>query len=413
MRLTLDYGKDGLSVDLPDDRVVKVLGLQPTTPLADVSRAVRDAIAHPIGSKPLGELTVGKKTACIVICDITRPVPNREILAPILDALRQGGIDPTILIATGTHRPNLGAELDLLVGPNVAASVKVENHCCTDAHPYLGISPNGVPIYLNRIYLEADLKITIGMIEPHFMAGYAGGRKMVMPGIAGLETVQAWHSPRFLEHPNATNGVVEGNPVHEESLAIARMFPPDMIIDVALDPQKRPYAVFAGDLEQAWTGGVALVRSKVTDTVPEPVDVVVTTCGGFPLDLTFYQSVKGMVGALPILKPGGTIVLASACDEGIGNPHFAKTLLGLQDIATFLTQISSPDWRPIPDQWQVEELAKACRSATIRMVARGIDPATLAKLHVQPFQSVEGALEDLTGTIAVIPKGPYVLPAIA
>jgi nickel-dependent lactate racemase len=413
MRLSLDYGREGLVADFPADRVVKVLSLQPTTPLPNVQVAVSEALENPIGTRPLSKLVTGKKTACIVICDITRPVPNQDILPPLIKTLAAHNVSTKILIATGTHRPNLGEEVCRLVGPEIASQIEIVNHVCTDAHPYLGESPNGVPISLNQIYLDADVKVTVGMIEPHFMAGFAGGRKMVMPGVAGLKTVQNWHSPRFLEHANATNGILLGNPVHEEALSIARAFPPDMIVDVALDPHKRPYAVFAGDMELAWNAGVELVREKVTDYVPLPVDVVVTTSGGYPLDLTFYQSVKGMVGALPILKEGGTIILASACDEGIGNQHFADTLLGLRSISDFLGKISDPNWVPIPDQWQVEELTKVCRHATVKMVCRGIPHEMLTRLHVQPSPSIEDALAGHpNGSIAVIPKGPYVLPKI-
>ncbi|RYG18375.1 nickel-dependent lactate racemase, partial [bacterium] len=357
----------------------------------------------------------------VVVCDITRPVPNAQVVPPVLDALDAAEVqEVTILIATGTHRPNLGDEIVQLLGPEVPQRASVVNHVCTDDASLrdLGVSPNGVPIHLNTLYLDADVKVTVGMIEPHFMAGFAGGRKMVMPGIAGLKTVQAWHSPRFLEHPNATNGIVDGNPVHEESLAIAKLAPPDLILDTALDSKKQPCGIFAGDMEAAWRAGVEFVRGNVAATVPEPVDIVVTSGGGYPLDLTFYQAVKGMVAALPILKPGGTVVIASACDEGIGNPHFAATLFGCDDIERFVETISDPAWIPVPDQWQVEEFAKARRGRKVRMVARGIPEETLSRLFVIPHTSVEdaiaAALEDHgpDAKIAVIPKGPYVLPSV-
>jgi nickel-dependent lactate racemase len=275
-----------------------------------------------------------------------------------------------------------------------------------------------VPVYLNRVYLDADLRITVGMIEPHFMAGYAGGRKMVMPGVAGLESVQAWHSPRFLEHPKATNGEVEGNPVHEESLAIARMAPPDFIVDCALDTAKRPCAFFAGDMELAWNRGVEFVKLGVRADVLEPVDIVVTSGGGYPLDLTFYQAVKGMVGALPILKPGGSIVIASECQEGIGSRHFTDCLLGLETIEDFPERIESPDWKFVPDQWQIELFARAVRGRTIFLVSSGIPQDLSGQLFVVPQPSIEAALErafalhGASPTVAAIPKGPYVLPGV-
>ncbi len=364
MRVRLDYGRMGLEAEVPDERLARVLSLQNVPPLQDPQGAAAAALENPIGKPPLREVARGKRDACIVVCDITRPVPNPILLPPVLEALAAGGIPRervTILIATGTHRPNLGAELDEMLGPGIAASVRVVNHVCTESEAMrsLGVSEGGVPIFLNKTYLDAEVKITIGMIEPHFMAGYAGGRKMVMPGIAALETVQAWHSPRFLEHPNATNGITDGNPVHEEALKIARLAPPDLILDVALDNLKRPCGVFCGDMEIAWNEGVRFVARNATATLPEPVDVVLTTCGGYPLDKTFYQAVKGMVGALPILKPGGTVVLAAECEEGVGQAHFERALLETTDIHRFPETIQEPGWTFVPDQWQIEELSRS------------------------------------------------------
>ena len=419
MRVNLEFGSTPIAFNAPEQAIV--LGLPNTTPLEDVTEAARQALASPIGTKAFAQIVQGKKSACIVVCDLTRPVPNSKVIPPVLDILEAEGIeDIVILIATGTHRPNLGDEITKLLAEDIPRRCRVVNHICTeeDTLRYLGESRNGVPVWINKAYLDAEVRVTIGMIEPHFMAGYAGGRKMVMPGIAGLATVQAWHSPRFLEHPNATNGRVDGNPVHEESLAIAKMAPPDLILDTALDSAKRPCGIFAGELHEAWRAGVAFVRGNVLAEVPEAVDIVITSGGGYPLDLTFYQAVKGMVGALPILKTGGTIIIASACDEGIGNPHFAQTLLDFDDLEIFMQTISNPLWKPVADQWQVEELAKAARGRKIRMVNRGIPPEVLAELFVVPHATVEEALEAAIqehggdAKIVVIPKGPYVLPAL-
>ncbi len=423
MRVRLDYGRQGLEVELPDRNVVGVLSLRNAPHLADPNPALSAALERPIGSAPLSELARGKRNACIVVCDVTRPVPNPTILPHVLRALESGGIprsEVTILVATGTHRPNLGEELARMVGEEAMRDCRVVNHYCEDhdAMVDLGESPMGVPVRLNRAYVEADLKVTSGMIEPHFMAGYAGGRKMVMPGVAALETVQAWHSPRFLEHPNATMGVTVGNPVHEESLAIAKMARPDFIVDVALDVEKRICAVFAGDLEEAWEAGVAFVAKTVFDFVDAPVDICVTTSGGHPLDLTYYQTIKGLVGALPIVKPGGTIIVASRIAEGVGNDHFFETLMRIDDIRAFPETIQRPDWTPVGDQWQIEELAKAVRHHRVSVVTEGLDPDLLTRLFVTPFPTVETAVEEALAVhgpdakIAVIPKGPYVIPAI-
>lgn len=423
MKLKLDYGKEGLHVELPDENVVGVLSIKVSEPLPNPAESVRSALADSIGSAPLAKLAKGKRNACIVVCDVTRPVPNPIILPEILSVLEAAGIakrDVTILVATGTHRPNLGDELERMIGKEAATECQVVNSVCTNDEDFrdLGTSPHDIPVKLHKRYLDADLKITVGMIEPHFMAGYAGGRKMVMPGIAALETIQNWHSPRFLEHPNATMGITTGNPVHEGSLAVAKMARPDFIVDVALDVQKRMCAVFAGDMEAAWNTGVEFVAPNVHDYVDAPVDIVITTCGGFPLDLTFYQTVKGMVGALPIVRKGGTIIIASAMTEGVGLPHFKDALLETEDIFAFPKTISQPDWKFLGDQWQVEELSKAVRHAEVWLKCEGIPDELLSRLFVTPIHAIEDAVERAlekhgqNARIAVIPKGPYVIPAI-
>ncbi len=480
MRLRLEYGRSGLEAELPDDNLVGVLTLNPAPPVPDPRAAVEEALAHPIGALPLEELARRRRDACIVVCDVTRPVPNSVLLPPMLESLERAGIPReriTILVATGTHRPNEGAELEAMLGSEVASSYRVVNHVCTDraSHVDLGIScqitddsgirglssvvrglrairgpqtgsgpeylntrtpehppdsgpstinhqpstPSvGLPVLLDRTYCDADLKLTVGLIEPHFMAGYSGGRKLIMPGLAALETVQAWHSPRFLEHPNASMGVVDGNPVHEEALRIARMVPPDLILDVTLDERNRITGVFAGEMEAAWRTGVAAAERAAHAPVPEPVDVVVTTCAGYPLDATFYQAVKGMVGALPILRPGGSIIIAASCSEGIGGQDFTRTLLETEDLCRFREDIQRSDWRFIPDQWEVEELAKAVSRADVYCVCDGIAPETLARCFVTPVETVEqgvhAALAKLGAhaTIAAIPKGPYVIPYV-
>jgi nickel-dependent lactate racemase len=424
VQVRLEYGRDGLVAEVPDANLAGVLRLTPFPPLSEPAEAVRNALQRPIGTATLRQLAADKRRVCIVICDITRPVPNTLLLPVVLAELHAAGVPSssiTILIATGTHRPNEGAELEALVGAGIARSIRCVNHVCTDteAQAALGTSPNGVPVRLDREYVDADLRITVGLIEPHFMAGFSGGRKLVMPGIAALETVQAWHSPRFLEHPNAASGVVEGNPVHEEALAIARMCPPDMTIDVTLDENNRITGVFAGDMWEAWSTGVAFARRSVGATVPQPVDIVVTTCAGHPLDATFYQAVKGMVGALPIVKRGGSIIIASQCAEGIGSPHFRELLFGHDDLAEFLRIIQGENWIFVPDQWEVEELARAALHAKIYLVCDGIPSEEAENIFVTPAASVEDALEmafaehGRNASVAVIPKGPYVIASVA
>jgi nickel-dependent lactate racemase len=429
MRIRLEYGRTGLEVELPDQNVVKCLGYRPAQPLSDPDDAVRQALAAPIGSPPLAELVRARTkssphttTACVVICDITRPVPNRVILPPLLSTLEAAGISRDrilVLVATGLHRPNTREELIEMVGPEVVENYAIENHAGRDlsSHTYLGDTPRGVPAWIDSRYVQADVKITTGLIEPHFMAGFSGGRKLICPGLAGLDTIRVWHSPDFLEHPNARSGCLEGNPVHEENTCIARMAGCDFIVNVVIDDHRRVLSVVAGDMEQAFCRGVEFARGFVLDTVPEPVDIVVASSAGFPLDATYYQTVKGMVAASAIVKPGGTIVLAAGMSEGIGSPEFQQVYADHPSLDVFMECIESKQYF-MPDQWQLEEFVRAYRKARIRVVTDGLSPEVLRRLYVEPAESVEAAVADAIAqygaraTIAVIPKGPYVMAEV-
>ncbi|MAB90014.1 MAG: hypothetical protein CMJ90_11210 [Planctomycetes bacterium] len=422
MRVRLEYGREGLEVELPDERVVRSLAYKDAEPLADPVAAVQRVLAEPIASPPVAELAQGKKTACVVICDITRPVPNELILTPLLETIEAAGVPRegiTILIATGLHRPNEGEELVELVGRRIAETYRIENHFGErrDELTYLGESPRGVPIWINTHFVDAELKITTGLIEPHLMAGYSGGRKVICPGIAGLDTIKAWHSPKFLEHPRADCGLLDGNPVHEENTWIAKKVGCDFIVNTVIDDQRRPLEFFAGDMEAAFIVGAEFVRDVVRDTVAAPVDIVVTCSAGYPLDTTFYQAVKGLTGALPIVKEGGTIIMAAGLSEGIGSAPFQQLFKENPSLDVFMERILGEDYF-LMDQWQLEELAKVRRKARVKVVSDGLDSETIDQLFVESADSVEDAVQaslDEYGpdaSIAVIPKGPYVLAQV-
>jgi nickel-dependent lactate racemase len=423
MRITLEYGKTGLEVDIPDENLVGPLELQPSEPIPDPQRVLEEMLMRPIGTPSLAELARGKKSACILICDITRPVPNQLILPPVLRTLEQAGIareSILILIATGLHRPNEGDEIVELVGAEIAAHYRIENHHgkMLDEHTYLGDSPRGVPTWIDTRYIEADLKITTGLIEPHLMAGFSGGRKVICPGIAALETVKVWHGPDFLEHPKADCGILTGNPVHEENTRIAQMAGCDFIVNVTLDEQRCVTSLVAGDMEQAFLKGVAFVETVVKATVSKPCDIVVTSSAGYPLDTTYYQSIKGLIGVLPIVKAGGTIIIAASLSEGIGSPEFRQLFDENQNLDQFMQRILGKDYF-VMDQWQLEELAKVRRKARVKFVSDGLPAATLNRLFVEAATSVEQAIDEAladhgpSASIAVVPKGPYVLPVVA
>lgn len=423
MQVRLEYGRTGMNVEIPDHLNARTLAYKDAVPLPDPHGVVRDVMANPIGARPLAELARGRRDACILICDITRPVPNEMILRPMLETLEANGIPRDkilILVATGLHRPSLGQELVEMVGQWIVDNYRIENHDGQnlEEHTYLGQSPRGVPIWIDTRYVRADLKITVGLIEPHLMAGFSGGRKLICPGIAALETVKVWHGPTFLEHPNADCGILDANPVHEENTWIARRTGCDFIVNVVIDAQRRPLKFVAGDMEAAFMEGVRFCRAVVRDTVPEPVDIVVTSCAGYPLDTTFYQAVKGLTGALPIVRKGGTIIMAASLAEGIGSPQFQQLFKENSSLEVFVERILGRDYF-VMDQWQLEELAKVCRKVKVKIVSNGLPATTIDTLFVESAPSVEQALSDsLTeygpqAKVAVIPKGPYVLAQVA
>lgn len=423
MQVRLEYGRTGLDVKLPADRDVRVLTYKEIPPLTAPDADLLARLRGPNGTSSLRQLAKGRRSACILICDITRPVPNELILRHVLAELEAAGMARErilILVATGLHRPNISDELIELVGQDIANKYRIENHDGQDrnSHVYLGESPNGVPIWIDSRYANADLKIATGLIEPHFMAGYSGGRKLICPGVAALETIKVWHGPQFLEHPNADTGILIGNPVHEENTWIARHVGCDFIVNAVIDADRQPLKFVAGEMIEAFEEGVAFVRDIVTDTIDKPVDIVITSSAGYPLDTTFYQSVKGMSAALPIVIEGGTIIVAASLSEGIGSPQFQELFDDHPSLEVFLERIISGEYFKM-DQWQMEKLAKVCRKATVKMVSDGLSPQVLERLYVQSSPDVESAVSEAldkhgpTAKIAVLPKGPYVVAKVA
>ena len=422
LQFTLDYGRTGLPVSLPADRVVGPLAIKHVPQLEDPEGAVAAALEKPIGTQSLRALAKGRKDACILICDITRPVPNQTILRPTLQVLDEAGISREnilILVATGLHRPSTEAEKLEMLGPEIVAGYRVEDHFGTrlDEHTFVGTTSRGIPGWIDSRYVKAGLKIATGLIEPHLMAGYSGGRKLICPGVAALETVKRWHGPELLEHPRADCGILDGNPVHEENTQIARMAGCDFIVNVTLDSDRRVTSVVAGDMEKAFLEGVRFMENVCRADVSEPVDIVVTSSAGYPLDTTFYQAVKGLTGCLPIVKQGGTIILAASLSEGLGSPEFQSLFRENPSLEVFMERILGKEYFVL-DQWQLEELAKVRRKARVKIVSDGLPPDVLSSCFVEPAATVEGAVADSLAEygpdamVAVIPKGPYVLPVV-
>ncbi len=420
-RVALAFGKNGLTVDLPEGFRYRVLEARSARPLPDAAGELARGLDEPIGCTPLEQLARGKKTAAISVCDITRPAPNRQVLPPLLARLEKAGIPRervTILIATGLHRPATDAEVLEIVGSETAATCRVLNH---DArvlaqHRRLGVTSSGTPVYIDERFVAADLHITLGFIEPHLMLGFSGGRKLIAPGLAARETIEVLHSPKFMRDPRAVEGSIHDNPLHRELLEIARMARHDFIVDVALARDRRIAGVFAGHPEEAHRRGVEFVRQTMLETLDEPVDAAITTAAGYPLDLTFYQSIKGVTAASHIVKPGGRILLAAACEEGAGAPEFRRMLKEFPSDSEFLERIS--DAPVVIDQWQLEKLALVTRRAEVHFYVPGLPPEFHASLWGRAHASIDAAIEAVTSglpagaSIAVIPEGPYVLARV-
>lgn len=423
MRINLAYGKNGLSVNVPDANIAKVLRMKEARPIEDIAGAIEQSLVNPIGALPLKTIAKGKRSAVVVITDVTRPTPNHLILPPILHAIEDAGVlrsDITILIATGTHEPNEGETLRAMVGDSVFGKYRIVNHRADDAGEvrYLGTTKAGSRVSVNRHYLDADLKILTGLIEPHFMAGFSGGRKLICPGIVAAETVHSMHSPKFLEDERSKNGAVSGNPFHEEISEVARMAGgADLILNVTINEEKRITGIFAGDMFKAHEAGVAFVSSLCIDTIDRPADIVVTTNSGYPLDLNFYQTVKGMVCALDVVRPGGTIIIASRCEKGVGSAAFIDLLENFTTPEVFMKMILTPGFFK-SEQWEVEELCKAVMKARVMVYSEGIPAERLSRYGVTPITSVEDGVAQClkeygqSARIAVIPKGPYVVARV-
>ncbi len=425
MRVHLNYGRGKRAVELPEGCDVTVIAKQAMPVLAAPSAAMARALAEPVGCAPLAKEAAGAASACILICDVTRPVPNGVILPVLVRALLGAGLAPdsiTVLVATGLHRPNEGAELAELVGdPWVLETVRVENHFArSDAdHRFVGRTRSGTVVRLDRRFLEADLKIATGLVEPHFMAGWSGGRKVVAPGIAHAETVTTFHSARFMEHPDCANCVLEGNPLHAEQLEIVGMLGPLRAVNAVIDDERRVSFLNYGEIVASHAAAVGFAAPFATVSVSERFATVLTSAAGHPLDQTYYQTVKGMVGPMQILAPGGDLIVASACSGGLGSADYAEAQRRLVALGPerFLAGIEGKTHAAI-DEWQTEMQLKPMRVGTIHLFTEGLSEEERALTGVRTVDSLEGAVAEAAARharngdrrIAVIPEGPYVVP---
>jgi nickel-dependent lactate racemase len=422
MRLELSYGKGFLPVEFDERWQVTVIRKPPMPVEPDAPAAMRAALSHPVGARPLADEARNARSACVLICDITRPVPNGLLLPAILRQLLDAGMRKqsiVVLVATGLHRPNEGKELEELVGdPWVLENFRVENHFARDDtdHLDLGATSRSTPVKLDRRFVEADLKIVTGLVEPHFMAGYSGGRKVIAPGIAHQDTITTFHNARFMSHPAAESCVLEGNPLHEEQLEIVRKLGRVLAVNTVLDEQRRLSFVNYGEVIASHLQAVGFVERYVRVPVSRRFRTVVTSAAGYPLDKTYYQTVKGMVGPVDILEPGGNLLVVSECSEGVGSEEYADAQRRLisQGPDEFYRSISAKNFAAI-DEWQTQMQLKPMRVGSVHLYSGALSSAERGLTGVNMVDSVDAALrrcveESGDDAVAVIPEGPYVVP---
>ena len=421
VKLELPYGKTSLPLSLEENRVRGVLhsGIEQYVPAASPEELVRRALEAPVGCETLEQLSKGKKKVTIIASDHTRPVPSRLLMPPMLEAIRKGNPDAeiTILIATGCHRETTRQELTDKFGPEIVAKETIVVHDCDDEENLciLGTLPSGGKCRISRYAAQADLLIAEGFIEPHFFAGYSGGRKAVLPGVAARETVLANHCSEFIAHPAARAGSLEANPIHQDMLWAAEKAGLQFILNVVLDANKKPIYAVAGDPRQAHAAGCAFLENLCG--VPQtPADIVITTNGGYPLDQNIYQAVKGMTAAEATVNPGGVIIMLAKSGDGHGGDAFCKELMASADMHALMAGIRSRGrGETLPDQWQAQIMIRVLQKARVIYISEAPD-ALVRALHMVPAHSLEEAMhlaEEILGnpqaSVTVIPDGVSVI----
>ncbi len=428
------YGADGMVLRVPVGAAV--LEGKDIPAVTEPTSAVAEALKNPIDSPPLAELIEQKrpKTVAITISDITRPVPNKVFLPPMLDTLNAAGVSDSqivIIIGTGMHRPSTPEELEILVGGDIQSRIEVIDHTADKPDTLVKVSDGstmlttgGSPVSVNRRFAESDFRIVTGYIEPHFMAGFSGGRKGVCPAMVDLAAIERFHGYEALADPRADAGVLQDNPCHEIALRIARTVGVDFLFNVAITRDRRIAGIYCGDLAAAHLAGCKDVAEWTSASIEGVFDLVITNSGGYPLDATYYQVVKGMCGALPALGPDSTLLIVAGCSEGLGEDAYAELLLSYGgEWRRFLADIAEAD-HIRPFQWDPQMRARVLERIGIeklRFVSDGIEPETQKRIWATPILGhgdartrAQRAIDEFvtsnpTARIAIIPDGPYTM----
>jgi nickel-dependent lactate racemase len=417
VRVDLAYGRHGTSVEVPDSADVILPVDAPA--LADEDGAIRAALRSPESGVPLRSLVDGARRVAVVFPDLTRPMPNHTVLPPLLDELARAGVTDdrvTLLCATGTHRQATAAEMADLIGSELVARYRVVDHDAqSDEHIAVG-EVDGVEVLLQREYVEADVRIVTGFVEPHFFAGFSGGPKAVCPGLAATDTILEAHHPRRIADERATFLTRHGNPVHDFVRAATDLAPPHLSLDVAINRARRVTAVFAGPLTATHDAACAHVGAAARREVAAPYDLVVSTNGGHPLDRNLYQAVKGMAAADRVRVAGGTVVMAAACADGIPDDGaFARLLAESRTPGDLVASTAGPEL----DRWQAQVLGRVLERGAVRLHSEGLEADAIRKAQLVPVPDLDEAVDDTlaelgrSARVAVLPEGPLTVVTVA
>jgi len=422
MKIRLAYGKKSLNIHLPDEFHPVLVEPEYVPALADQAHSVRDALRRPIGSRALRDIVRASDKVAVVFNDITRPTPYPVILPALLGELEHVRDDHIVLLnANGTHRPNTEHELRMMLGDQIVERFRIVQNDSLDrsTHLHVGTTHNGNEIWLHKEYVECDVRILTGFIEPHFFAGFSGGGKACMPGLALLETVLRNHSVVHIDHPQANWGITYGNPLWEEILEAASIVKPVFLLNVTLNRDQQITGVFAGDLEQAHKQGCTFVSKTAMVPVEQPYDIVITSNAGYPLDLNLYQSIKGISAASAIVKKGGSIIMAADCWDGIpDHGQYARLLHQADSPGHLLETIRAPGFLR-QDMWQAQIQALISQKAEVYFYSENLRDEQITAALLRPCHSIEATVQELVlrlgraPSICVLPEGPQTIPYIS
>lgn len=419
MRVDLAYGRKGLEVELPDWSDVIRPRFLPGLP--NEAASLIHALRHPIGSPPLASLVKPGDKVVIVHTDITRATPNDRILPVLLAELEGVGVSRfniTLLNGLGTHRRQSQNELRQMLGDQIVEHYRCLQHDCNDDENLvsLGETSLGHPVRINRFYLESDVRILTGFIEPHFFAGFSGGPKAILPSLAGTESVFTNHSQKMIAHPQAAWGITTGNPIWEEMREVALQTEPTFLLNVALNADRQITGVFAGEMLAAHSAGSAFVKEQAMVEVDGPYDIVVTTNSGYPLDQNLYQAVKGMSAASQIVRQGGSIIIAAACEDGLPeHGRYAKLLSEAGSPQAIIDMVSQPGYS-VQDQWQVQIQAQIQLKADVYVYSENLSDEQIRKALFIPSRNIAQTVNELLKRdgkkprLCIIPEGPQTIP---